>query len=70
MKNLTVKEIYNKIANKVAIRDIAGNPSIKAIVEQYLYENGEELTLDQYFEYRKLELLEEIKVLLEKGENI
>lgn len=70
MKNLTVKEMYNKIANKVAIRDIAGNPSIKAIVEQYLYENGEELTLDQYFEYRKLELLEEIKVLLEKGENI
>ena len=70
MKHLTVKEMYNKIANKVAIRDIAGNPSIKAIVEQYLYENGEELTLDQYFEYRKLELLEEIKVLLEKGENI
>ena len=70
MKNLTVKEMYNKIDNKVAIRDIAGNPSIKAIVEQYLYENGEELTLDQYFEYRKLELLEEIKVLLEKGENI
>ena len=32
MKNLTVKEMYNKIANKVAIRDIAGNPSIKAIV--------------------------------------
>lgn len=70
MKNLTVKEMYNKIANKVAIRDIAGNPSIKDIVEQYLYENGEELTLDQYFEYRKLELLEEIKVLLEKGENM
>ena len=70
MKNLTVREMCDKIANKVAIRDIAGNPSIKAIVEQYLYENGEELTLDQYFEYRKLELLEEIKVLLEKGENI
>ena len=70
MKNLTVREMRDKIANKVAIRDIAGNPSIKAIVEQYLYENGEELTLDQYFEYRKLELLEEIKVLLEKGENI
>ena len=65
MKNLTVREMHDKIANKVAIRDIAGNPSIKAIVEQYLYENGEELTLDQYFEYRKLELLEEIKFLLE-----
>ena len=65
MKNLTVREMHEQIANKVAIRDIAGNPSIKAIVEQYLYENGEELTLDQYFEYRKLELLEEIKFLLE-----
>lgn len=65
MKNLTVREMHEQIANKVAIRNIAGNPSIKAIVEQYLYENGEELTLDQYFEYRKLELLEEIKFLLE-----